>query len=98
MDTILISSENSKTSDSQRLFLNFLDKINLKSKDKCVALPNLSIYYTLKNIIKSYKNNEFKISIPTWDEEFKLPAGSYSVSDIQYCFEFILKKTWDNYW
>ena len=96
MDTIFISSENSKTSDSQRLFLNFLDKINLKSKD--VALSNLSIYYTLKNIIKSYKNNEFKISIPTWDEEFKLPGGSYSVSDIQYCFEFILKKTWDSYW
>ena len=54
MDTIFISSENSKTSDSQRLFLYFLDKINLKSKDKCVALSKLSIYHTLKNIIKSY--------------------------------------------
>ena len=40
----------------------------------------------------SYNNNKFKISVPTWSEEFKLPDGSYSVSNIQDYFEYILKK------
>ena len=82
MDTIFMNSENSKTSDPHRL-LNLSDKINLKRSDKYVALSNLSLYYTKKNIKKSYKNNKFKISAMTWNEEFKLPDGSYSVSDIQ---------------
>ena len=77
-----MNSENSKTSDPHRL-LNLSDKINLKRSDKYVALSNLSLYYTKKNIKKSYKNNKFKISAMTWNEEFKLPDGSYSVSDIQ---------------
>ena len=42
---------------------------------------------------KSYKNNKFKISVPTWNEEFELPDGSYSISDIQYCFKYIITKT-----
>ena len=41
---------------------------------------------------KSYKNNKFKISAPTWNEEFELPHESYSVSDIQDYFEYIFKK------
>ena len=40
----------------------------------------------------SYNNNKFKISAPTWNDEFELPDGSYSVSDIQDYFEYILKK------
>ena len=40
----------------------------------------------------SYKNNKFKISAPTWSDEFELPDGSYSISDIQNYFEYILKK------
>ena len=76
MDTIFMNSENSKTSDPHRLLLNLTDKINLKRSDKYVALSNLSIYYTWKNIKKSYKNNEFKMSAPTWNGEFKLPDGS----------------------
>ena len=52
----------------------------------------ISIYYTCKNIKKSYKNNKFKISAPTWNEEFQLPKGSYSVSDVQEYFEYIIKK------
>ena len=40
----------------------------------------------------SYKNNKFKISAPTWNNEFELPVGSYSISDIQDYFEYILKK------
>ena len=83
MDIIFKNSENSKTSDPHRLLLNLTDNINLKRSDKYVVLSNLSIYYTWKNIKKSYKNNKFKISAPTWNEEFELSDESYSVSDIQ---------------
>ena len=93
MDTLFMNSENSKLSDPHRLLLNLSDKINLKRSDKYVALSNLSIYYAWKNIKKSYKNNKFKTSAPTWNEESELPEGSYSVSDIQDCFKYILKKT-----
>ena len=55
-------------------------------------MSNLSIYYTWRNIKMSYKNNNFKISASTWNEEFELPDGSYSISDIQDYFEYILKK------
>ena len=71
MNTIFMNSENDKISDSHRLLLNLTDKIDLRRKDKCIALSNLSIYYTWKNIKKSYKNNKFKISAPTWNEEFE---------------------------
>ena len=57
--------KNSKTSDLHRLFINLENKINLKRTDKYVALSNLSIYYTWKNIRKLYKNNKFKISALT---------------------------------
>ena len=50
-----------------------------------------SIYYTWKNIKSSYNNTKFKISAPTWSDEFELPDGSYSISDIQDYFEYILK-------
>ena len=86
MDTIFKNSKNSETSDPHRLLLNLTDKINLKGSDRYVVLSNLSIYYTWKNIKKSYKNNKFKISVPTWNEEFELPDGSYSVSYIQNYF------------
>ena len=59
---------------------------------KSIALSNLSIYYTWKNIKSSYNNNKFKISAPTWNDKFELPDGSYSVLDIQDYFEYILKK------
>ena len=60
-----MNSGNSKTSDPRRLLINLLDKIDLKRKNKYIALSNLSIYYAWKNINKSYKNNKFKISDPT---------------------------------
>ena len=91
MDTISMNSENTKTSDPHRLLLNLTDRINLKRSDKYVALSNLSIYYTQKNIKNSYKNNKFKIYAPTRNEEFELPEGSYSVSDIQDHFKYILE-------
>ena len=52
MDTLFMNSENSKTSDPHRLLLNLTDKIDLRRKDKYIALSNLSIYYTWKNIKK----------------------------------------------
>ena len=87
-----MNSKNSKTSDPHRLLLSLTDKEDLRRKDKYIALSNLSIYYTWKNIKKSYKNNKFKISAPTWNEEFELTDGSYSIPDIQDYFEYILKK------
>ena len=92
MDAIFMNSENSKTSDPLRLFLNLTDKINLNRSDKYVALSNLSIYYTWKNIKKSYKNNKFEISAPTWNEESESSDDSCSVSDIQDYFKYIFKK------
>ena len=61
MGTIFVNSGNKKTSDLYRLFFNFSDKINLMNSDKYVALSNLRIYYSWKNIKLSYKNNKFKI-------------------------------------
>ena len=65
MDNIFMNSENSKTSDPQRPLLDLTNKINLNRSDKYIALLNLSIYYILKNIKKSYKNDKFKISAQT---------------------------------
>ena len=54
----------------------------MKNKDKDVTLQNLPIYYTWKNIRQQYKNNKLKIMAPTWYNEFELPGGSYSVSNL----------------
>ena len=83
--------ENSKASDPHRLLLNLSNKVNLTRSDKYVALWHLSIYYTWKNIKKSYKNNNFKISAPTLNEGFELTDGSYYVSDIQDYSEYVIK-------
>ena len=92
MDTIFMNSENSKTSEHHVLVLKLTDKLDLRRGQETIALSNLSIYYTWKNVKSSYNNNKFKISAPTWSEEFELPDGSHSVSDIQDYFEHILKK------
>ena len=65
INTVFMNFENSKTSDPHRLLLNLSDKINLKRSEKYVALSNLSIYYTLKNIKKLNKDNKFKIATLT---------------------------------
>ena len=91
MDTIFMNSENSRTSEYHVLVLKLADKLYLRRGQKSVALSNLSIYYTCKNVKSSYNNNSFKISASTWSEEFKSPDGSYSISDIQDYFEYILK-------
>ena len=87
MDTIFMNSENSKTSEYDVLVLKLTDKLDLRRSQKTVALSNLSIYYTWKNIKSSYNNNKLKISARTWNEELELPDGSYSISDIQDYFE-----------
>ena len=78
-----MNTEKSKTNESHRFNLDLTDKLNLKNPNKNIALANLSIYYTSKNIKSEYNNNKFKISAPTWDETFDLPDGSYSIADIQ---------------
>ena len=90
METIFMNSENSRANAPHRFRLSLADKLNLKGPSKNMALANLSIYYTWKNIKSAY-NNKFKISAPTWNE-FDLPDGSYSIADIQDYFEFIIKK------
>ena len=87
-----MNTENSKTNEPQRFRLDSTDKLNLKNPKKYMALANLSIYYTWKNIKTDYNNKKFKISAPTWNETFDLPDGSYSIDDIQDYFEFIMKK------
>ena len=87
-----MNSKNGKISDPHRLLLSLTDKIGLRRRNNYVAISNLNIYYIWKNIKQSHKNNKFKISAPAWNEEFELPDGSYSISDIQYYFEYIFKK------
>ena len=84
MDTIFVNTENGRTSEYHALLLNLTNKIDLRSEKL--------LHYTWKNIKSSYNNNKFQISAPTWSEEFELPAGSYSIPDIQDYFKYILKK------
>ena len=85
MDTIFMDSENSRTSEYHVLQFKLANKLDLRKDQKSVAISNLSIYYTWRNIKSSYKNNKFKISAPTWSDEFELPDGSYSISQLVVC-------------
>ena len=96
MDTIFMNSQNSRTSEYHVLVLKLTDKLDLRRGQESVALSNLSIYDTWKNIKSLYNKNKFKISAPTWSDEFKLPDGSFSISDIQDYFEYVLKKNNEN--
>ena len=87
-----MNSKNSKTSEPYVLILKLTDKLDLRRGEKSIALSKLSISYIWKNIKSSYNNRQFKISAPTWNDKFELPDGSYSVSDIQDYFEYILKR------
>ena len=77
MGTIFMNSENSKTSEPHVSILNLTDKLDLRGGEKYIALSNLSIYYTWKDIKSSYNNNKFKISALTWNVKFELHDGSY---------------------
>ena len=91
-----MKSKNSKTSKPNVLIPKFTDKLDLRRGKNRISSSNLSIYYTWKNIKSSYKNKKFKISAPTWNDKFELPHGSYSVSNIQDYFKYILKKNGEN--
>ena len=88
METIFMNTENSKTSEPHRFKLHLTDKLNLKNSNENMALANLSICYTWKNIKSEYKNNKFKILAPSLNDTFDLP---YLFEDIQDYFEFIKK-------
>ena len=87
-----MNSEKSKMSKPHVLTLKLINKLDLRLGEKIIALWNLSISYTWKNIKSICNNDKFKISAPTWNDEFELPGGSYSLSDIQDYFKYILKK------
>ena len=87
-----MNTENSKKSESHIFKLDLTDKRNLKNPNKNMALDNLSIYYTWRNIKSEYNNSKFKISTPTWNDTFDLSDGSYSISNIQNYLKFIMKK------
>ena len=91
-----MNSKSSKTSKLHILVLKLSSKLNLSIGKKVIALSNLSIYYTWKNIKSSYNNNRFKISAITWNDKFELPDGLYFESDIQNYFEYILEKHGEN--
>ena len=63
-----MNSENSKASMPHILRLKLKSKLDLRIGEKVIALTNLSIYYTWKNIKRSYNSDKFKISAPTWNE------------------------------
>ena len=92
MDTIFMNSEKSKTCNPHVLILKITNTLNLRMSENVIALSNLSIYYTLRNMKSSYNNNKHKISAPAWNHKFELPDGWYSVSGIQDYFEYIFKK------
>ena len=82
METIFMNTENSETNEPHKLKIDLTDKRNLTNPNKNMALANLSIYYTWKNINSEYNNNEFKISALTWNNTFDLPDGSYSILNL----------------
>ena len=92
MDTIFMNSGNRKTPKPPVFILKFTSKLDLSIGKIVIALSNFRIYYTWKIIKSSYNNKKLKISSQTWDDEFELPDGSYSVSDIQDYFGYNLKK------
>ena len=92
MATFFMNTKNSKTNEPHMFKYNLIDKLNLKNPNKNMALANLSICYTWKNVKSIYKNNKFKISAPTWNETSDLPDGSYNIPAIQSYIEYIIKK------
>ena len=87
-----MNSESSRTSEVHVLELKLTNKLDLRIGEKVIFLSELSIYCSWRKIKSPYNNNKFKISGPTLDDKFEFPDGSYSASDIQNYFEYILKK------
>ena len=87
-----MNTVSSKTKHSNKFVYNITDKLHLKNPNKIIALANLSIYFTWKNVKSDYNNNKFQISAPTWSGTFEVPDGSYSIAALQNYFEYIIKK------
>ena len=92
METIFMNTENSETNKPNKFFLNFSQRLDLKSPNKHAALWNLSVCYTWKNTRKQYKKNKLKIIALTWNDELELPDGFCFVLYIQDYIEYIIKK------
>ena len=91
MNTTFINSKNTKTSKSHVLIRNFTDKIDLRRDKKSIALSNLSIYYTWKDIKSSYNYNKFKISGP-----LRMINLNYQIDHILYLIFKIIFKNMEN--
>ena len=86
MDTIFMNSENSITSEHNVLVLKLTDKLDLRRGQKTIALSNLSIYYTWKNVKRSYNNNNLK-----YLHQYGVKSLSYQMDHIQHqTFKIIL--------
>ena len=97
MVTFFMNTKNSKISEPYKFKYDLIDKLDLRNPNKNMALANLSIYYTWKNVKSTNNNNKFKISAPTWNETFDLPDESYNISEIQDYIKYIIKKTRNNW-
>ena len=92
MKNFFMNTKNSKTNEPHRFKYNLIDKLDFKNPNKNMALANLSINYTWKNVKSISKNNKFKIFAPTWNDTFDLPDGSYNIPAIQNYIEYMIKK------
>ena len=90
MGILFITMENSKINEPHKSILNLSQRLDLRSWNKHFALQSLFVYQTWKNIRKQHKNNKLKIIARTWNDEFELTDGSYSVADIQDYIEYII--------
>ena len=63
METIFINTLNSKANQSNKFICQFTDKLNLKNPNKNMALANLSIYYTWKNIKSEYNMLKYMLQL-----------------------------------
>ena len=93
MNNIFMSTENSKTSDSDRFRLYFTGNTDLRGNNKR-ALSDLSIHYTWHNIKEKYNNNKFRLSGPNGScPNVTLPDGSYEIYQIQnYFLDEVIEK------
>ena len=91
MKMIFMKTKNNKANEPHMFLLNVSQILDLRNSNKHPALQNIFICYTWKNLRQKYKNNKLKITTLTWNDEFELPDGFYSVSDIQDNISYITK-------
>ena len=87
MEIIFLDTRNSKMNEPHKFVL----KMRLKKfKQTCCSSKRIYLLH-LGKLRKQYKNNKLKITASTWNDEFALPDGSYSVPDIQDYIEYTLR-------